>query len=292
MPANPNFDVVAAALGFALVLRKKGIDVQVASLAEMRVEFSRLVGVETVRRKVGNRNLVVSFDYSEDQVEKVSYQISEDGKRFNLVIAPKSGAQPLQPETVEFEFAGAEAQFIATFGINSQAELDELIGNEHGLLDTAMSVAFTMFACQPFAKCHLEGQGLSSLCELTALTCRELGLELDEDSGSNLLAGIDLTTAGFRSPLTSADTFETVAALMRAGAVRPPLITTSPMTPSQMPYMSGRRPSFSQQAPPINANTSQFASLLGGTQAAATPPPPSGAAAAAPTPQFPGEFKG
>ncbi len=297
MGSNPNFDIAAAALGFAEALRKKGIDTQVASLADMRVEFSRLVGVDSVRRKIGNRNLVISFDYKEDKVEKVSYQISEDGKRFNLVIAPKTGAQPLQPESVNFEFAGAEAEFIAMFGVNTQAELDELVKNEHGLMDNAMSVAFTLFPAPAFAKCHLDAQGLSSVSELAALACMNLEMELDEDSGSNLLSGIDLTTGAFRSSLTTADTFETVAALLRVGAVRPP-IAPPPISPSQMPFVPNFRPgpgSYPQAPrpvspipPPVNADTNRFAQMLSGSQGQQPPVPP----VTAPTPQYPGEYKG
>lgn len=290
--ANPNFDTVASALGFAVALRQKGIDTQVVSVADMRVEFSRLVGVDTVRKKVGNRNLVISFDYSEDRVEKVSYHISEDGTRFNLVVSPRSGAAPLQPESVSYEFAGAEAQFIATFGVGSGQELDELIKNEHGLMDGAMSLAITPFQVAPFAKCHLDASGLSSLSELTAVICLGLGLKLDEDSGSNLLAGIDLVTAGFRAPMTNADTYEVVAMLVRAGAVRPPIITAPPITPSQMPFVPTRS-SFPQQnrftqPPATQANTSQFAQMLSNSQSQPAPQP----VPAPPAPQFPGEFKG
>lgn len=305
MGNNPNYDTVASALGFALVLRGKGIDTQVVSLADMRVEFSRLVGIDGVRRKIGNRNLVVSFEYSEDQVEKVSYQISDDGKRFNLVIAPKSGVAPLQPESVQYEFAGAEAQFIASFGLNSAQELDELVKEEHGLLDSAMTLAVTLFPSPPFAKCHLDASGTSSLSELTANICLSLGFEFDEDSGSNLLAGIDVTSQGFRSPLTTADTFDVVSTLMRAGAVRPPMLSSPQMSPSQMPYMPNFRPQpggfpvsrpYPQTpTPPREVGTNKFASILGGAGIAPgdeqpLPPPPTNPAP--PSPQFPGEFKG
>src|SRR5258708_1300968 len=172
--STPNFDMVASALGFALALKARGIDVQVASLAEMRVEFSRLVGVDQVRGKIGNRNLVVSFDYTEDQVEKVSYSISEDGKRFNLVIAPKSGIRPLDPESVNFEYSGADAEFIALFGVNSFEELGSFYDNDRTLFDTAMTVAFTLFPVQPFTKCHIDGSDVSSLSELLCAVCQAL----------------------------------------------------------------------------------------------------------------------
>lgn len=257
--STPNFDMVASALGFALALRAKGVDVQVASLADMRVEFSRLVGVDQVRNKIGNRNLVVSFDYSEDQVEKVSYSISEDGKRFNLVISPKSGVKPLEPDTVSFDFTGADAEFIGLFGVNSLEELGSFYDGERLLFDTAMTVGFTLFPVQPFAKCHLDASETSSLSELMVHVCDKLELPLNEDSGSNLLAGIDVATQEFRSPLTTADTFETVALLLRSGAVRQPIMQQVQMTPQQMPYT----PQYSTQQPPAQDNTNQFAQLLG-----------------------------
>ena len=258
----PNFDTVASALGFSLALQAKGIDVQVASLADMRVEFSRLVGVDQVRNKIGNRNLVVSFDYTEDQVEKVSYNISEDGKRFNLIISPKSGTKPLEPETVRFEYAGADAELIGLFGINNFEELGSFYDGERLLFDTAMTVDFTLFPVQPFIKCHMDASEMSSLSELMAHVCDKLELQLNEDSASNLLAGIDVATGEFRSPLTTADTFETVAMLLRLGAVRQPPVQQPQMSPQQMPFT----PQYSYQQPPTQASNNQFAQLLGNTR--------------------------
>jgi hypothetical protein len=264
--STANFDTAASALGFMLALKKKGIDVTVASLADMRVEFSRLVGVDEVRKKVGNKNLVVSFDYTEDQVEKVSYNISEDGKRFNLVIAPKNGALPLQPETVKFEFTGADAEFIAFFGVNSLQELGPLYDNDRTVFDQAMTVAFTLFPTQPFAKCHLDAQGLSSLSELTANAVVQLKLELDPDSASNLLSGIDASTQGFNAPNVGPDTFELAATLMRAGGKRQPSSGNNTILPTQMPYMPSPGPLPSMSQPVQQADNNQFAQLLGATQ--------------------------
>lgn len=293
--STPNFDIVASALGFAEALKNKGIDVQVASLTDMRVEFSRLVGVDQVRPKIGNKNLIVSFDYNEDQVEKVSYQISDDGKRFNLVIAPKTGVRPLQPDSVQFEFAGADAQFVALFGVNNFMELGELYEKERALFDGAMTVGFTLFPIPPFLKCHLDASGVSSLSELVAQVCQALHLTHTEDSASNLLAGIDAATQEFRSPVTSAETFEAVADLVRAGAVRQPPMTAPSMTAAHMPFTPAPNPTQSYGAPstspyqptyssppPVQANTNQFAQLLGNAQGQSVPT----------APPIPSEYKG
>lgn len=278
---TPNFDSVAAALGMSLALKAKGIDVQVACPADMRVEFNRLVGVDQVKKKIGNRNLVVSFPYAEDKVEKVIYTISEDNKRFNLVISPKNGGSPLEPSAVSFELAGAEAELIVLFGVGGFEELGELYQSERTVFDTAMTLAVTLFPNQPFAKCHVDASETSSLSEVTAYICEALKLTLDADSASNLLAGIDTVSGGFRGMGVSADTFELVARLMRAGARRQPVSDGQMLQPTQMPFM----------APPTNvpapqqASTNQFAQLLGASQAKAAPTAPF-------QPPVPSEMKG
>lgn len=252
--STPNFDLMASALGFFLALKAKGIAAQVVCPVEMRVEFSHLVGVDSVQKKIGNRNLIVSFAYSEDQVEKVSYNISEDGKRFNLVISPKTGVMPLDPQTVDYEYAGADADFIALFGINSFEELGEGYQKERLLFDTAMTVSFSPFAQTPFTKCHLEMGKSSSLCEFMVSACEALGIPLDQDSAANFLVGIDVSTDGFRAPTVSADTFETVAKLMRLGAFLPQTVKAPQMTQAQMPFVPAQT---------TEVSTNQFAGALG-----------------------------
>jgi hypothetical protein len=176
LSSTPNIDSVASALGLSLALQKKNITVQVASVADMRVEFSRLVGVDSVKKKIGNRNLVVSFEYSEEQVEKVSYNISEDGKRFNLVIAPKNNALPLNPDTVVFDYAGAESDLTFLIGVNNFSEIGPLYDEERNVIEGSFTVALTLFPVTTFANHHLNAEGFSSLSELTASLCA--GLEL------------------------------------------------------------------------------------------------------------------
>lgn len=271
--STPNTDSVAASLGLALALEKKGINTQVVSLSDMRVEFSRLVGVDTVSKKMGNRNLVVSFDYLEDQVEKVSYTISEDGKRFNLVIAPKAGSKPLDPNTVQFDLSGVEADFVFYIGVSGPGELGSLYEENHLVLESAISVGLSLFPVPGFAKYHYDAQGLSSISELTALLTQSLRLDLDQDSSSNFLAGIDAATQGLSTSMASADTFELVAALLRAGGKRQPNVSGS-MTQNQMPFMPS-------QPMPHPVSNDKFAQLLGSTQRQPFSPP-----------QMPNEFKG
>lgn len=261
MGPNPNIDTAASALALSLVLKKKEIDVQVASPADMRVEFSRLVGVDEVKKKIANRNLVVSFPYSEEKVEKVSYNISEDGKTFNLVIAPKSNAKPLDPAEVRYDYAGAEADLVILVGVSSFEELGEIYQNDRNTLESATTVALTLFPVATYANHHFDAQGLSSLCELTTALIVQAQLPIDADSASNLLFGVESVTNGFAAPTVTADTFETIALLLRSGAKRQPVGQHGTLSSTQMPW----------QAPPVSQPTTTPATSGDGQPAGTNP---------------------
>lgn len=238
MPATPNLDSAAAALGLCQLLKAKGIEVQVACPVDMRVEFSRLVGVDDVKKKIGNRNLQISFDYSEDKVEKVSYTISDDGKRFNLVIAPKNNATALDPATVGFDYVGAETDATFLVGVNGYEDIGVIYDEERNVIEGSLTVALTLFPVPTYAKFHADAQGYSSLSEMMAAVVSQLDISLDVDGASNLLYGIDSATQSLTSPLANADTFETVALLMRAGAKRQPIGQQGVLTQNHMPFLA------------------------------------------------------
>ncbi|PWU24092.1 hypothetical protein C5B42_00770 [Candidatus Cerribacteria bacterium 'Amazon FNV 2010 28 9'] len=279
---NPNFDTVAAALGLASALKTRDIACQVVSKTPMRVEFNRLVGVDTVSEKLGNRNLQVSFPYDENQVEKVSYAISADRTRFNLIIAPKNGNTPMVPNDITFDLVGAEAELVFLFNINSFEDLGEMYTNERQLYDSAMTVGVNFFPIQSFVKCHLDATGTSGMSETVSLLLDGVNVTLDPDSATNLLAGIDIGSGGFRSPTVTADTYEVISRLVRAGGRRLPVYEGPPLSKTQMPYVTSSKPAG---AVPLSSDTNVFAKALGGSapQSNANPPPQA---------SMTGEFKG
>src|SRR3989344_9541311 len=76
---NPTLDTVAASLGLYLSLTASSKNVTIASPKPMVVEFSNLVGANKVSSVLGNKNFVISLDYNEESIEKVSYHI-DSGK--------------------------------------------------------------------------------------------------------------------------------------------------------------------------------------------------------------------
>jgi len=62
----------------------------------------------------------------------------------------------------------------------------------------------------------------SSVSELVADLIKEIGLEVDADIASNLIAGIEVGSNHYQSEGVSANTFQIVADLMRLGGQRLP----------------------------------------------------------------------
>jgi len=200
-----NFDGVAAALSLFLSLEKSGKQVNIVSSEAMTVKYSSLIGVNRVGNKIGGRNLIVSFDYTEESIEKVSYQI--ENSKFNLMIQPKEGFKPLNAEQVEYSYAGGNADCVFIFGFNSLEELGKLYQDNRAMFDQEKVFKFTYNPSSSFSE------------EISRLI-HNLQLSIDPDIASNLMSGIERSTRGFDPALASADTFEMAAFLLRSGGQR------------------------------------------------------------------------
>lgn len=237
---SPSYDAVASALSIYLSLKAAGKEVQIACPDDMRVEFSHLVGVDEVKKTIGNRNLVVSFDYEENSVEKVSYNISEDGKKFNLTISPKVGGKPLDSNQIQYSYSGAEAELVFLVGVGTFEDLAELYQDNRALFDNATTVSLNAYQVQPFAKINLDASGQSCMAEGAADMLTELGFDPREDIATNLLSSIEQATQRFQSLGVNAETFEAAARLMRNGARR------SSSNPALNPNVQTNTPAFAQ----------------------------------------------
>jgi len=203
-----NLDSVAAGTSLFLSLEKAGKKASVFCSSSMTVEFSFLVGVDRVKNQLEGKNLVISFDYIEDSVEKVSYNI--ENNKFNLVIQPKEGYPPLSPQKVQYSYVGANADLFLLIGTDSLEDLGEIYQSNKKALDEGKLVSFDIQSFQSF-----------SWCELIANLIERLNLPIDEDIATNLLAGIEKETNSFAPEKSSPGSFEAAAFCLRAGGRRP-----------------------------------------------------------------------
>ena len=276
LPENPSYDLVASGLSIFLALREAGKDVQIGCSTPMSVEFTHLVGVDEIKEKVGNRNLMVSFNYVDSSVDRVSYSLSEDNKLFHLIIAPKTGAKPLDFSDVKFEYTGAEADVVFVVGAKEMNDLAHVYQAEKQFFDSAYTVAFTQYPVSPFARMHFDAAGQTCLAEAIAHFLSGLGLEPKEDVATNLLSSVELSTNRFQSHAMNAETFELIGRLLRNGAQRS---TTNPVFSTLQESSKPSKQSTSKSVEhahviQLEKNTSSipaFAHALKNTQISAKP---------------------
>lgn len=220
LPVNLNQDKVASALALYLSLRKTNRQVNIVCSRPMIVEYSFLVGVDKIKNKLSGRNLVVSFDYLEDSIEKVSYNI--ENNKFNLVVQPKEGYPPLSTEKVQYSYFGEQADMVFIIGASSFEDLGEIYFGHKTFFQEANTVNINISqASKPFAKINLINSQMASFGEFITFFLSTLKMPVDEDIASNLLLGIERATNNFSLTKSTPVTFEAIAFCLRAGARKP-----------------------------------------------------------------------
>lgn len=233
IPKNPSLDKAAASLSLYLSLKKAGKTVTVACPQQMTVEFSQLVGVDKVSDKMGKKDMVISFDYVKDSIEKVSYNV--EGNKFNLVIQPKRGFPPLDAKNVSYSYSGGGSDLIFVIGAQRLEDLGRLYESKKNLYGekTVVNIDYHPQNTQ-FGKINMFHPPASSYSELVVSILKGLNLPFDQDVATNLLVGLQSATNNFQSPSVSADAFEAAAYCLRAGAKQ----TGEKKTPSSPDWLA------------------------------------------------------
>ncbi len=217
LPINPNLDQVAAGLSFYLALKDKK-EITVSCQTPMIVEFNRLIGIDKISSELGNKNLTIRFsNYEATDIERVSYDI-ENGQ-FKLTVIPKPGLASPKKEQVEMSYSGVSGDTVIIMGGESDASFPmlsskDLAGAKIIHVGTKALISTGDHSVMSFAR------PASSVCEITYTLLSEAGAQIDSDVATNLLAGIESTSEGFKSEGVSAETFEIVAHLLRSGGQR------------------------------------------------------------------------
>lgn len=221
---NAAFDQVAAATALAVTIKQMGKEATVyapKTLTKLLGEeaTSLIFGSHEWKTNLGKQNLVISFDYIESAVDKVSYAISQDNQKFYLTIKPQAGAAPLDPTTVEFAMAGTNADLLFLIGEHDLTNLDQLYyGYEEVYANTPL-VTINSFV-PDIGNVHFNTADFSSYSETVTMMLGGLQLPIESSAATNLYAGMIVATHSFSALSVQADTFEIAAELLRRGARR------------------------------------------------------------------------
>lgn len=238
LPKKPFFDQVAAGLGLFLALRDKK-EATISCPSPMVVEFNRLVGVNKISSELGSKNLTIRFsDYDANNIERVSYDI-ENGE-FRLTVIPKPGATSPRKEQIRFSHSGVSADTVLLVGGANENHFPNLASRDLAGMKM-VHIGIRALSSSSGKKIISLATPASSVSEFVATLIKESGMALDVDIATNLLMGIEEASNKFSSSEVTANTFEIVAELMRAGGQRRPQKTQtrgafppSP-TPGQVP---------------------------------------------------------
>lgn len=218
VPTTATLDELAVAASLVVVLRQVSKSVRVATPKSLG-ELHGLVGLEEVATELGNQNLLVSFDYSEEKVDKISYHIGEETKKFYLTIKPKKGVEPLDPSTVVFSRSGAEFDLLLTVGVTDLESLDQLYLGYEDVFQNTQLVSINTYETS-FGSLKISQGEASSLSEVVASLLTTRPEWISPDVATNLLYAVESATRGLQSLNTSAETLQVAASLLRAGAQR------------------------------------------------------------------------
>lgn len=217
--SGATLDQWASACSLFLGLQQTGKETTFCSPRQPRRYGDLLAGMDQLRVELGNQNLVISFDYNPEKVDKVSYHIGEETNRFYLTIKPKKGTSPLDSSNVEYSYTGAEADLIFLVGVHELTALEHLYFGFEGMYQDSTVVTLHNFA-PVIGNINLDVSGSSSMSEAVVELMQGLGVEISEQMATNLLIGIEDVTENLSSLSATAETFEAVASLMRQGARR------------------------------------------------------------------------
>lgn len=189
-------------------------------------EIEALLDTKLVETELGKENLLISFPYQEEQVDKVSYYIGENDKRFYLTVKPRRGTAPLDSKDIEFSYAGVQTDLIVLCGVENLEKLEQLYFAYENLYKGTDNQLVTINDFIPdFGKLNLDISPANSYCEavynlINSIDGNGKDLFAKTNLPTLLLYGIESKNDGLQSPLIAARTFSTVAELVNLGAVR------------------------------------------------------------------------
>lgn len=220
VPSDSNTDKIAAALSLYLSLSAAGKQVSLVSPTQITVNFNQLIGVDKISHNFSakaGRNLIISFPYQEGSIEKVSYNIEND--TFNLVIEPREGYPSISADMMKYSSSNGDFDCVVTIGASSPAELKQIYSDNQNLFNQKTVINIDNNGGNTnFAKINLIESTSSSISELMFGLLDQMGLTIEADIATNLLAGLTEGTANFSSVKTTAATFENAAQLLKIGA--------------------------------------------------------------------------
>lgn len=244
-PAKITVDRLAAALSLMLSLKQQGKDVTVLTEGSPLVSHSHLFGVGKIKKEFPQSeggNFIVSLEGVVDTssgtpivtaLEKLDWY--PEGNNLNLVFHVVPGAQ-FSPTNITTRTQGQGFDVIFMIGAANPFDLGGIYQNHLDEFSEALTVNIDNNSQNSsFGKINIIDQHASSLSEMISHIIPDLGLGVDQDIATNIIAGIYDTTRQMTHRVTP-ETFMAIAQAMQLGG----------KIPQQQSHQGQGKPQFQQ----------------------------------------------
>jgi nanoRNase/pAp phosphatase (c-di-AMP/oligoRNAs hydrolase) len=216
---HPTFDSIGSALTLSIGLSSLGKRVTVVCPDPMTVDLSNFIGVQKIQKETSGKNFVISLDYAEGSIEKVSYNI--EGNKFNLVIEPRPGYDGFSEDKVHYTHGGGSADLIFTVDTDHTGALKKVYDDNKELFAGKPVVNVDRHPnTAKFGTVNLVDPNASSTVEVISQILSHIGVALTTDIATNVLNALYSATDNFQNPNVSVASFELAAACLKAGGIR------------------------------------------------------------------------
>lgn len=230
---NPTDDSVGASLALYLGLVSLGKKVTVACPDAMTVGLSNYVGVNKVISDLSaKKNFIISLDYVDGSIEKVSYNI--EGDKFNLVVEPRAGFETFSQEKVHYSYASGSADLIVSVDTIHLGGLKKLYEGNKDLFAGKQIINIDRHPNNAqYGAVNVVDVAASTTAEVVARVLSMLGVKLTVDIATNLLNAVYGGTANFTSQNVSSGAFDVASVAIKAGGKRFGSVPTGEERPFQ-----------------------------------------------------------
>ena len=253
LPVNADIDKMAAGLALHLSLAKIGKEASIVSETTIRVAQSHLFAIDRIQNTLpqvghgGDLTIklegVAAADGTIPSLEKLDWYA--ENNNLNLVFHVVPG-QTFQPTNIVPITSGSGFDLIFVIGAASLSDLGNLqIQNQAAFSGAHLVNMDNQQSNSSFGKINILDPNCSSASEIITNVINALGLPLNSDIASNLIAGVFMATNNLTNPQVNAETFMVVATLLRAGGKKP---TNSTQAPNQGSDLSALMPKQPQEA--------------------------------------------
>lgn len=231
LPEIASRDGIAGALALYLSLIQLEKNVTIIYPKPPIVGWSHLVGINKLTQQLGNKNFVISLDYIEGSIEKVSYNI--EGDKFNLVIEPRAGAPLFNEKNVTYSHSGFATDLIIVVNASAFELLGKYYTENKQLFEEKPVVVIDNKPGRAAIGTVNLVRPSASISEIITQLIERVQLPIDSDIASNLYDGIVTGSRTFSAAAVDADTFTAAAYLLGQGARRSISIPQQEETPKR-----------------------------------------------------------